>query len=564
MNLRFQIIVCSIFILLSSTKTCFAQYKVKVSYIQNQKTTNEFILFNDTVKLTGFKDSKIEELHKKGFESAYSFFEQSANDTLKLWIIEGNNYTFKISNIIYSDTISLRMGKKMEQAYKNSLTYSELIRQINNSLSFYENSGYPFASISIDSVWFSNPISADLFIAQHTKYNFDSIIIKGDAKIAESFIRQFYNFKKNQAYSEKKLKQAIKLSKQISFLSMTQNPEVLFNETECRTYLFINKRKSNSFDGIVGFIPSNNVSKGIQLTGDLKLKLNNLFAHGEQLNFDWRAYEANSQDLNIKSINPFLFSTPFGTEFLFKLNKKDSSFINLNYQIGISYFLSGFDNVKGFYEFSSSNTFSTSSPESSKFRTSKSNSYGIELNINRLNDATLATQGFSIKTSFAAGTVQHSASQTLSEDKSTRYNIQIQLPLFIPLYKQFIFATSIQSIYLNSKTLYNNEMLRFGGLKTLRGFNDDELLASFYSIINAEIRFMLEKYSYFSMFWNGAYYEKQGIDQTIHDTPWGLGLGIAFNTPAGIFSLNYAIGKQFNNPLDLRNSKIHFGITGSF
>ncbi len=545
-------------------KLCFGQYKVIVNTVEHNQKRSEFIIISDTNKLIVYQQNKIDELKQKGLENAYSFIESTKSDTLTIWIIEGEKYLFNIENIIYLDSTALPLSKKMEKSFHALSSYYELSKLIDNSLSYYENSGYPFASISIDSLFYNESFRGKLIIKQNQKYLFDSIVIKGDAKISESFVRQFFNLNRSFPYSEKKLKQILKLSKQISFLTINQAPEILFNENECRTYLFINKRKSNSFDGIIGFIPSSNESKAIQLTGDLKLKLNNVFAHGEQLNFDWRGYEANSQDLALKSVIPFWFSTPFGTEINFKLNKKDSSFINLQYQLGISYYLSGFDNLKGFYESSSSNTFSNNLAENNKFRSSKANSYGIEININRLNDVTLATQGYMIKTSVAAGTIQHNSTQTQREEKSTRYIYQLNLPFYVPLYKRFVLATSLQSMHINSPKIYDNEMIRFGGLKSLRGFNEDELLASFYGIFNTEVRFMLEKYSYFSIFWNGAYYKKQGITETVHDTPWGIGIGLAFNTPAGIFTLNYAVGKQFNNSLDLRNSKIHFGIIGNF
>jgi hypothetical protein len=50
----------------------------------------------------------------------------------------------------------------------------------------------------------------------------------------------------------------------------------------------------------------------------------------------------------------------------------------------------------------------------------------------------------------------------------------------------------------------------------------------------------------------------------VRDTPFGFGAGISFETKAGIFSINYALGKQFNNPIELRSGKIHFGIVNYF
>jgi len=48
------------------------------------------------------------------------------------------------------------------------------------------------------------------------------------------------------------------------------------------------------------------------------------------------------------------------------------------------------------------------------------------------------------------------------------------------------------------------------------------------------------------------------------DTPIGFGAGTSFETKAGIFSLTYALGRQFNNPVELRGGKIHFGFTSLF
>ena len=43
-----------------------------------------------------------------------------------------------------------------------------------------------------------------------------------------------------------------------------------------------------------------------------------------------------------------------------------------------------------------------------------------------------------------------------------------------------------------------------------------------------------------------------------------FGAGINIDTTAGILSLNYAIGNQFNNGFDSRSGKIHFGLTALF
>jgi hemolysin activation/secretion protein len=136
--------------------------------------------------------------------------------------------------------------------------------------------------------------------------------------------------------------------------------------------------------------------------------------------------------------------------------------------------------------------------------------------------------------------------------------------MFFPFGKISTFKVGVKSAFLNGKNIFQNELFRFGGLKTLRGFNEEEIFASAYSIFTLEYRLILEQNSYLYVFGDGAYYENMSTTIHIHDTPYGFGAGVSFETKAGIFSMSYALGKQFNNPILLRNGKIHFGIVNYF
>jgi hypothetical protein len=49
-----------------------------------------------------------------------------------------------------------------------------------------------------------------------------------------------------------------------------------------------------------------------------------------------------------------------------------------------------------------------------------------------------------------------------------------------------------------------------------------------------------------------------------HDIPYSFGAGISFQTKAGIFSMNYALGSEQGNPIQFRGAKIHFGFINYF
>ena len=65
------------------------------------------------------------------------------------------------------------------------------------------------------------------------------------------------------------------------------------------------------------------------------------------------------------------------------------------------------------------------------------------------------------------------------------------------------------------------------------------------------------------MFYDQAIYEDRSAVY-YKDHPFGVGLGFSIGSKIGIFSINYAIGKQLTNPFDLKQGKVHFGYIAYF
>ncbi|MBL0102818.1 MAG: BamA/TamA family outer membrane protein [Bacteroidetes bacterium] len=118
--------------------------------------------------------------------------------------------------------------------------------------------------------------------------------------------------------------------------------------------------------------------------------------------------------------------------------------------------------------------------------------------------------------------------------------------------------------YIQNESLFINELFRIGGLKSLRGFDEESIYASGFLIGKIEYRYQLEQNSFLFTFFNMAGYANKSRNINLHDTPIGFGAGINFETKLGIMSVSYALGKQFDNPIYFRNGKIHFGIVNYF
>jgi outer membrane protein assembly factor BamA len=122
----------------------------------------------------------------------------------------------------------------------------------------------------------------------------------------------------------------------------------------------------------------------------------------------------------------------------------------------------------------------------------------------------------------------------------------------------------VQAGYQYNQNLFTNELYRLGGLNLMRGYTDESVFVSGYSIFTLEYRFLLEQNSFLFAFTDGGYYQRKVVTGFDDFVPYSFGAGISFETKIGIFSLVYALGNEFDNNIQFRNAKIHFGITNYF
>lgn len=443
-------------------------------------------------------------------------------------------------------------------------------------IQYYENHGFPFVSVGLDSVEFlENGIKASLNITKNKFYKIDSLIISGDAKVSESFIANYLSIKEGSAYNESEIKKIDTRIKNLPFVEAFKPAELIFTKEDCELTLFLKKKKASRFNGILGFQPDQNGK--IRFTGDIELKLLNGFGHGEEIFFNWRNLSNQTQDLDVKFVYPYLLGTPLGFDYHLDLYKRDSSFLDVKNNIGFRYLFSANNYLKFVYTAESSNTlikqtaFSSSLPELNDV---KVNAYGLGVHLEKLDYKLNPRKGFSLD--FFASTgfkkIILPTDTTLLENfkdietNSTRYKAEVSADFFFPIYKRLIGNYGIRSAIIENSTIFKNELYRIGGFKTLRGFDEESIFASFYAVNTFELRFILEQNSYLFAFTDVGYWENNAtaLPATLHYQPTSFGGGIAFDSKVGIFSLTYAIGNEFNNTFLIRSAKIHFGFVNYF
>ena len=115
---------------------------------------------------------------------------------------------------------------------------------------------------------------------------------------------------------------------------------------------------------------------------------------------------------------------------------------------------------------------------------------------------------------------------------------------------------------VNNDQLFANDLIRLGGVNSLRGFNDLELFVSSYALARIEARLIINSNSRLFVFFDQAVTDN--IVTNFSDHPYGFGAGLMLDTGAGNLQLVYALGVSGQQSLSLTQSKIHIGYVARF
>ena len=450
---------------------------------------------------------------------------------------------------------------------------NELLETI---LKHCENDGYPFASIRLDSlISIDSILTGTLILNKGVFTSIDSIRINGPSFIAPVYLQNYISIKPGDPYREILLSKAESRLRELPFIKVSRSPAITFTEKYTRLDLYIEPKKASQFDGVIGLLPDATGKGKTSITGEVHIKLQNSFKRGETIELNWKQLPPRSQDLNLHARYPFLFNSPIGADALLSLYRRDTLFVDVNKNLGMIIMFKGNNFIKGYIDNKQSNLQSTYGLENAttlpSYADISTTSYGISWNWESLDYRLNPRRGFSTSGTFNTGNrniEKNAGINPIVYDglslKTTQYKGEVQMQYFIPIYNQHIITLSSRTGFIYNEKLFINEVYRIGGLKSLRGFDEESIFASTYSIFNVEYRLQTDINSFLFTFFNGAWYERNISNAYFHDLPFGFGVGYNFETRLGIMSVSYALGEQKDAPLQFRNGKVHFGIINYF
>ncbi|MEO5997140.1 MAG: BamA/TamA family outer membrane protein [Chitinophagaceae bacterium] len=529
-------------------------------------------------------------LKAKGYPTASldSVYYDSTKAIIQLFL--GDAFQLAVINTTESDKKVLEQSGWYERSSENrSMRLEELDFRQQKILAYLENNGYPFAKLQLDSFTFEKEkIFAKLNINKGPFYKIDSIRVYGKAVISNVFLQRYLEIRNGSTYQKNKLQNISKRILELPYLEEQQPWNITMLGTGSILNLYLSSKKSSQVNVLIGFLPSNQqtASNKLLVTGEANINLRNALGNGELIGVNWQQIQVKSPRLNLAFNQPYLLGSSLGISTAFDLLKKDSSYLNLSFLLGLQFTLSGEQTGRIFIQNLKSNLLNvdTALLKLNKKLPSEidvsSINLGIDYEINKTNYRLNPKSGSELQVTMSAGTrnvrrnnvivklydtaFNYASLYDTIQQKSYQFRLKMNAAHYFQAGRQATLKTALNIGWFQSPSVFRNELFQIGGYKLLRGFDEESIFTSSYAVGTLEYRYLIGLNSFLFTFIDAALASNKSIKPAVNNNFIGAGLGLAFETKAGIFNISYAAGKRNDTKFDLRQSKIHLGYVNYF
>lgn len=458
-----------------------------------------------------------------------------------------------------------------------------------------ENNGYPFAAVGLDSLmWDSTGAArAVVRVSLGRFFQFQTVELSGDLRLPKPYLRNYLAIRPGEPYSRARVLGLRRELEALPFAEVAGNPAVNFAGNEANLKVFLRKKRASRFDFLIGLLPrsAETGGSGLVVTGSASALFHNALNLGEQFSLEYDRLRPETQKLDVQARVPYLLGTPFGASGRLNIFRRDSTWVDAQYEFGIQYLFSGQDYLKTFWE---NRSLSLQQVDTFAIRETRrlpasldqrQNSFGLEAARIRLDSRLNPRRGLALYMRTAAGFSRILRNNTIeglvdSRDSSfryaslydtvatraVRYRLEGRAEGYIPMFRSVALKLAVRvSGIVSDKPVYNNEQYRLGGNKLLRGFDEESLFATRWSVATTELRLLIGPNSFFSVFSDYAYLENTTVRTRAFLRPWGFGAGLNLETRGGIFGISLSVGRRdTGQAVDFRAAKFHLGYVGGW
>jgi len=500
-----------------------------------------------------------EKLAKKGFLDNKILETKNINDSSYISIIELKKRIKEMHIYIGINNSFFNFQKTGNDTI--ILPYEEVENYLNRKINDAEKAGYALTKINLKNIRRKNLIIyADLNFKSEKKRELNSIILNyanntGKNIFPKGHLKQLNKKYINRTFNQETVKELYNEINNFEFITQTKYPEILFTQDSTKIYAYIQKRKANTFDGYIGF--SNDEDKKLNLNGYVDITLQNILHSGEEFSLYWKSDGNQQKTFNTKLEIPYIFNSSLGIKAQLNIFKQDSTFQNTKTAIDLGYFVNYNSRIYvGYQSTESSDIQNTNNTTISDYK----NSYITTSFDYKKTDITnnLFPKKAVLNLIFGYGKRDTNKNPETAES-SKQFYTNINLSYNFELNEKNFIDINSQNFYLNSKNYISNELFRFGGMNSIRGFLENSLQANFNALILTEYRYIPSKSLYVNSIIDYGLYQDltTNTNQNKVKKLIGIGIGTGIQTANGLLKITLTNGAENASELQLYNTIIN-------
>ncbi|MDX2129753.1 MAG: BamA/TamA family outer membrane protein [Chloroherpetonaceae bacterium] len=528
----------------------------------------------------------------------FTYNSDSTKAEMLLSISEGPLYLLQRVHFIDSSLspqnqpLPREINRILEEIENSPFQNEALEDAANRIITSMETSGYPFAKVSVSSIDPEGkdpekpdilPVSLSFTLFRGAFVTVGDILVNGLQTTKPDIVLRELPFRTGDVFLEKNLPESNSKLLRLGLFDKVIAEEPLFipNQAQEKQHSLTDSLKAiirftleegnpNTFDGILGYQPALGPNDEGFFTGQINFSLRNLFGTARRLEVRWTKPNAPTQDVRLFYQEPWVLNLPLTLSLELLQLKQDSSFSQLNYGVtGIFRFNTNFWITGNFSRELVTPIIESLTPSQTIFQSTITLS-GLGVLYDSRDYPLNPQSGWLFKNEYRIGTKTIAGSDSLLSLFGLRKSVlQQRFSLDLEFYQRLFFRQvlflRLKGSAILSDEIQFSDLMRIGGALSLRGYREQQFLASQFLFGGAEYRFILSQKTFLFGFLDAGYFTRPAnpvVPTDIAESNFriGYGFGFRFETPLGLTGFTFALGEGDS----FLQGKIHFNIINEF
>ncbi|RPI02218.1 MAG: hypothetical protein EHM64_14355 [Ignavibacteriae bacterium] len=444
-----------------------------------------------------------------------------------------------------------------------------LEQDIQSILHEYDRRGYPLAKASIQNISFidsSDEMAAriQIHIDEGKEMHIAGLRIEGNQTTKDFVIIREARLKQNEVFrSDLPLALKRRLDRLQIFSSVSLPELTMIDSEQAGLSVRVVEGNQNSFDGVLGYVPSSGLNGTGTLTGLVNISLRNLFGTGRKLSARWFQENKSSQETELHYLEPWIASAPVNLQVGFFQRKQDSTFVKQQYDVAAELMLT--DELTVGAKFSQCGVYPTAGFGQTVMADSRTSSFGITIRYDSRDNPATPSRGIFYSTEYFTGSKKTGVGGIAPVGaKTSTQSLVFDFSFYRPTFLRQVLAAELHLRGYSSNSLDAADVFRIGGASTLRGYREGQFLGSRVAWSNFEYRFLVAPRSYFYGFVDLGHIVQPSIIAlgmtASEQSKIGYGIGVRLDSALGLIGVSFAFGEGDT----FSTSKIHIRLMNEF